>query len=75
VGLLSGTSKDQVVMFRCGCVGGSGCGRVLTEGQVLDHMTCPNCGSRYFSPYYPTTRWNKMKCYMKLIVRGEAWTK
>ena len=69
----SNTSDDHVMMFRCGHVRSSGCGKVLTEGQLERHGTCPKCGSRHFSPYYPQTKLQMYKCYVKLIATGEAW--
>ena len=75
MGEFSGTPDGVVTMFRCGCVGGPGCGKVFTEGQVEKHLRCTRCGSRYWSPYYPRTKWQLFKCHVKLVLRGEAWTR
>lgn len=73
MGQFSNTPEDTVQFFRCGCWGRPGCGKILTEGQVEKHGKCPKCGSRGVSPFYPETKWQMFKCYVKLILRGEAW--
>jgi DNA-directed RNA polymerase subunit RPC12/RpoP len=73
MGEFSGTPEGEVMMFRCGCVGGAGCGKIRSEGQVQKKPRCPRCGSRYLSPYYPQSKWQKFKCYLKLMRTGEVW--
>jgi len=75
VGQFSNTPDDHVMLFRCGHARAAGCGKILTEGQLERSGECTRCGSLYFSPFYPKTKWQTIKCYALLIRTGEAWVR
>lgn len=73
MGEFSNTPENVTMMFKCGCHGHSGCGKIMSEGYLKQHGKCKKCGGIYVSPYYPQNKWQLFKCYLKLVVRGEAW--